>query len=192
MTKPGFVRRVVTGHDATGKAIVIEDGPAPVVHTIPNRPNYWITQIWMTDASPVPIDSVTADPTSRPLRIEPTDHGTVIRVVEFPPEADFIKNFDARAAKASFTAFGSGSASTVREGSLHPLMHRTETLDYGIVLSGEICMVLDDSVTTLKAGDVVVQRGTNHAWSNRSSAPCKMAFILIDGAFDPKLKSLFL
>jgi quercetin dioxygenase-like cupin family protein len=63
----------------------------------------------------------------------------------------------------------------------HPLMHRTDTVDYGIVLSGEIYLVLDKQETLLKAGDVVVQRGTNHAWSNRSDKPCRMAFILVDG-----------
>jgi quercetin dioxygenase-like cupin family protein len=60
-------------------------------------------------------------------------------------------------------------------------MHRTKTVDYGIVLSGEVYLVLDKQETLLKAGDVVVQRGTNHAWANRSSEPCRMAFILVDG-----------
>ena len=70
-------------------------------------------------------------------------------------------------------------------------MHRTETIDYAIVLSGEITMVLDDRDVELKAGDIVIQCGTNHAWSNRSNAPCVVAFILIDGAFEPELKQRF-
>jgi uncharacterized cupin superfamily protein len=70
------------------------------------------------------------------------------------------------------------------------MMHRTETIDYAIVLVGEIDLVLDDSVVRLHAGDVVVQCGTNHAWSNRSGAPCTIAFILIDGAFEPELAKL--
>lgn len=69
----------------------------------------------------------------------------------------------------------------------HPLMHRTQSIDYGIVLEGEIVLVLDDQEVTLRAGDVVVQRGTIHAWNNRSDAPCRIAFILIDGRFDPVL-----
>ena len=70
-------------------------------------------------------------------------------------------------------------------------MHRTETIDYAIVLSGEITMVLDDRDVEQKAGDIVIQCGTNHAWSNRSNAPCVVAFILIDGAFEPELKQRF-
>jgi mannose-6-phosphate isomerase-like protein (cupin superfamily) len=186
----GFVRRVVTGHDAEGNAVVAMDGAAPNIRTVPNRPpGYWVTQIWMTDAAPAPIDNG-ADPTYRALRIEPKKNGTVIRVIEFPPEAGFIEKIDAKTAQASFTAYGSASASTVKKDSPHPFMHRTETIDYGIVLSGEIYMVLDKSETRLEAGDVVVQRGTNHAWSNRSNSPCKMAFILIDGAVDGGLQEL--
>jgi mannose-6-phosphate isomerase-like protein (cupin superfamily) len=144
----------------------------------------------MTDSSPVQVDNG-RDPTNRPLRIEPSPNGTVIRVVEFPPEASFIKNFDAAAARVAFAAYGSESASTIQKDSPHPLMHRTETLDYGIVLSGEIHMVLDDDDVLLRAGDVVVQRGTNHAWSNRSDSPCRMAFILIDGTFGSELRRQF-
>jgi len=71
------------------------------------------------------------------------------------------------------------------------MMHRNETIDYALILSGEITMVLDDEEVLLKAGDVVVQCGTNHAWSNRSHAPCLVAFILIDGAFDSPMESKF-
>lgn len=189
MNKP--VRRVVTGHDEAGNAIVAMDGPAPVTHAVPNRaPGYLVSQIWMTDASPAPIDNG-ADPTRRALKIEPAEHGSVIRVIDFPPETDFIKTADAQKASASFAAFGSAKAATGKADSPHPFMHRTETVDYGIVLSGEIYMVLDKSEVKLGAGDIVVQRGTNHAWSNRSNANCRMAFILLDGSFDPGLAKLF-
>jgi quercetin dioxygenase-like cupin family protein len=69
-------------------------------------------------------------------------------------------------------------------------MHRTETIDYGVVLEGEIVLVLDDSETTLRAGDVVIQRGTDHRWENRSSEPTRVAFILIDGTFTDDLRAL--
>ena len=72
------------------------------------------------------------------------------------------------------------------------MMHRTESIDYALILSGEITMLLDDDEVLLKTGDVVVQCGTNHAWSNRSNAPCIVAFILIDGRFDPQLEPKFL
>jgi quercetin dioxygenase-like cupin family protein len=186
----GCVRRVVTGHDSEGNAVVAMDGAAPIVRAVPNRPpGYLVTQIWMTDGSPAPVDNG-ADPTDRALRIEPGKNGTVIRVIEFPPEAGFIETVDAKTAQASFAAYGSATASTVKKDSPHPFMHRTETVDYGIVLSGEIYLVLDKSEVLLNAGDIVIQRGTNHAWSNRSNSLCKMAFILIDGSFEPNLQKL--
>jgi mannose-6-phosphate isomerase-like protein (cupin superfamily) len=106
----------------------------------------------------------------------------MFRVVVMPPEASFIDKIDRAAAKAAFAAFGSPHAAADGDDNPpHPLMHRTKTIDYGIVLSGEVYLVLDKEETLLRAGDVVVQRGTNHAWSNRSDQPCRMAFILIDG-----------
>jgi quercetin dioxygenase-like cupin family protein len=90
-------------------------------------------------------------------------------------------------ARKAFAALGNEKAATFGKGGRHPLMHRTETIDYAIILSGEITMLLDEGEVLLKAGDVLVQCGTNHAWSNRSSAPCIVAFVLIDGKFDPEL-----
>jgi uncharacterized cupin superfamily protein len=86
---------------------------------------------------------------------------------------------------------GNEGASTFGRGGRHPFMHRTETLDYAVVLAGEIDLLLDDEDVHLKAGDVVIQRGTNHAWSNRSDKPCRMLYILIDGAFAPELAAMF-
>ena len=79
---------------------------------------------------------------------------------------------------------GDAAASTARADSPHPLMHRTETVDYGIVIEGELTLVLDDAEVHLKVGSVVIQRGTNHAWANRSGKPCRMLFVLVDGAYE--------
>lgn len=182
------VRRVVTGHDASGRAIVLEDGPAPAILTNPARPGYFSAQIWATQETPVPIAATEADPTTQKLTLEPPADGTVIRVIQFPPEDATVRKIDAAGARAIFAAIGSDKASTFKPGGPHPLMHRTESVDYGIVLEGEITLVLDDSEVVVRAGDIVVQRGTNHAWSNRSVKPCRVAFILIDGRFDPALK----
>lgn len=178
----GNVRRVVTGHDSDGKAIIQSDGVTPVVFGIPQRPGYSANEVWVTSSMPAEIDAP-GEPTERPRSIEPPPNGTICRVVVLPPEASFIGSLDRETAKAAFAAFGSAHAATVDENETqpHPLMHRTKTVDYGIVLEGEIYLVLDKEETLLKAGDVVVQRGTNHAWSNRSDLPCKMAFILVDG-----------
>jgi uncharacterized cupin superfamily protein len=87
----------------------------------------------------------------------------------------------------AFSQIGDTKASTVRADSPHPLMHRTESVDYGIVIDGEMTLVLDDSEVLLKEGSVVVQRGTNHAWANRSGRPCRMLFVLVDGTFEPAI-----
>ena len=187
----GKIRRVVTGHDASGKAIVLEDGLAPAVRTNPHRPGHISVDLWKTDASPVIVRSREADPTSGPKQIHPPPRGTVFRISEIAPETEAIRNIDPAKAKEVFKAMGNESASTFGENKRHPFMHRTETIDYAVVLDGEVVMLLDDGEVHLKAGDVVIQRGTNHAWSNRSNKPCRMLYVLIDGTFDDELKAQF-
>ncbi|MFI4994602.1 MAG: cupin domain-containing protein [Hyphomicrobiales bacterium] len=176
------VRRVVTGHSEDGKAIIVSEGPVPVVRHAPLRPGYSMNEVWVTQAMPAVIDQE-GEPTDRPRSVEPPRNGTVCRIIEFPPEASWIGNIDAAKAKEAFASLGSGHAVPVMDNPPHPLMHRTKTVDYGIVLSGEIYLVVDEGETLLKPGDVVVQRGTNHAWANRSDKPCRMAFVLIDGTW---------
>jgi mannose-6-phosphate isomerase-like protein (cupin superfamily) len=183
------VRRVVTGHDKSGKAIVISDGPAPFVHTTELRPGYSATDVWRTNATPAPVVFAAEEPTLGPRRQLPAKHGTVIRISEIPPDGERMGSMDAAASKKMFEFLGNTSASTFAASGVHPLMHRTETIDYAIVLEGELTLILDDAEVPLKAGDVTVQCGTNHAWSNRSGKPCRIAFILVDGAFEPELKS---
>jgi mannose-6-phosphate isomerase-like protein (cupin superfamily) len=181
------VRRVVTGHDARGHAVVISDGPAPFVHQTPSNVGWSSTDIWRTLATPAPVVAQAPEPTLGPRRQMPTPNGTVLRVNTFPPESEAIRNMDIQSARQTFASLGNEAAATFGHGGRHPMMHRTETIDYAIVLEGEIVMVLDDEDVTLRAGDIVVQCGTNHAWSNRSDKPCRVAFILIDGQFDPAL-----
>lgn len=182
-------RRVVTGHDANGKAIVVEDGPAPFVHLNPARPGYSSTDIWRTHETPARIVAKPEEPTLGPRRQLPTKHGTVVRINVLPPDGEDIERMSPEAAKAHFASLGNAGGSTFGKTGRHPMMHRTETIDYAIVLEGEITMLLDDSEVVLRAGDVLVQVGTNHAWVNRSKAPAKIAFVLVDGAFDPALKA---
>jgi quercetin dioxygenase-like cupin family protein len=182
-----MVRRVVTGHDANGKAIVVSDGPAPFSISNPQRPGYVSTDIWRTNATPAPIDVRPDEPTLGPRRQMPEKNGTVIRVNRVMPETDDLRNITPEQSKRIFAALGNEQASTFARNGRHPLMHRTETIDYAVVLAGEIYCVLDDTEVLLKAGDILVQCGTNHAWSNRSNAPCDILFVLIDGRFDPSL-----
>jgi len=181
------VRRVVTGHDRNGKAVVILEGDAPFVHTTALRPGYQSTDVWRTQGSPAKIDFAAEEPTLGPRRQLPAKHGTVVRVSEIPPDAHGVRNMDAETARQVFASLGNESASTFATQGGHPLMHRTETVDYAIVLAGEIYLVLDDTEVLLRAGDIAVQCGTNHAWSNRSAQSCRIAFILIDGQYDPAL-----
>jgi quercetin dioxygenase-like cupin family protein len=187
----GKIRRVITGHDARGKAIVLEDGLAPAVRTNPHRPGHISVDLWKTSAAPVVVSRAEPDPTAGPKQLHPLPRGTVFRISEIAPETEAIRNMDATQAQAVFKAMGNESASTFGQNQRHPFMHRTETLDYAVVLEGEIVMLLDDEDVHLKAGDVVIQRGTNHAWSNRSDKPCRMLYVLIDGEFDDELRAKF-
>ncbi|MHA1108644.1 MAG: cupin domain-containing protein [Alphaproteobacteria bacterium] len=171
------IRRVVTGHDENGKAVVVQDGPAPNVVTSEHRPG-GRTNIWRTTSAPACYggerDEAAADVS---FTLEPMPRGTNFRISEYPPESpDTTARIDGRQAFAEV-----GAAHRLTEGARHPLMHATETVDYAIVLEGEIVMLLDDDDIPLKAGDVIIQRGTNHFWVNRSDRLCRMAFILIDG-----------
>lgn len=180
----GIVRRIVTGHDDNGKAIVVTDGPAPFLHRSPNRPGFWSNDIWRTSESPARIRAQPQEPTLGPRRQLPQPRGSVLRINHIPPESG---KLDADAIAREFAALGNSAASTDAHAARHPMMHRTQTVDYAIVLSGEIYLVLDDSEVLVRAGEVVVQCGTNHAWSNRSSQPCVLAFVLLDGVFDEEL-----
>lgn len=161
----GVPRRIVTGHDEDGVSVVVSDGPVPVVRHLP-ADGVGFYEIWQTDASPAPISPVEpSEPTQRSLRVAPPPGGTRIRINEFAPG-----HLDER-----------GRQSPV---------HRTESIDYGIVLEGEITLLLDDSEVTARAGDIFVQRGTDHAWANRGDTTTRVAFILVDGVFDETLRHL--
>lgn len=165
MPKGTVPRRVVTGHDANGVSVVISDGIVPV-HRVMPQDGVGFYEIWNTDAMPAPVAPVEPnEPTERSLRVPPEPNGTKIRINEFFP--------------GHINELGNQSP-----------VHRTESIDYGIILEGEIWLVLDDSEVLLKAGDVVVQRGTDHAWANRSDKVCRVAFILVDGKFTDEMVEL--
>ena len=180
------IHRVVTGHDAEGRAIVTSDGPLPTVVEIQAIPGTVFHELWETRATPAPVDNG-ADPTTGPLKLPPPKQGTRIRFVDIPPDTDEFLAKGAARMQEAFTQAGDAAVSTVRHNSPHPLMHRTESIDYGIVIDGEMTLVLDQGEVLLTPGSVVVQRGTNHAWANRSGRPCRMLFVLVDGAYEPAI-----
>jgi naringenin degradation protein FdeH len=154
-------RRVVTGHTPDGVSVVLSDGPVPVSRELPED-GVSFHEIWNTEGAPTVVRATEPEPTERDLTVPPPARGTKIRINEFLPG-----HLDARG--------------------LQSPVHRTASVDYGIVLSGEITLVLDDSEVTLRSGDVVVQRGTDHAWANRGTEPARVAFVLVDGELDPAL-----
>jgi naringenin degradation protein FdeH len=185
------IRRVVTGHDKNGKAIVLSDGPVPTVHSNPIRPGQQSFEVWKTHAMPVPLAADEPEPTTGPRSLQPPARGTVFRISIVPPETEETRRLTPEQAQDLFRRSGAGEASTFGKGGRHPMMHRTETVDYAVVLEGEITLLLDEGDVQLKAGDVVIQRGTSHAWTNRSGKPVKMLYVLIDGDFVPELDGKF-
>ncbi len=149
-------RRIVTGHDASGKSVVLSDTPSPTTTEIGTAAFH---EIWVTEGMPVQIPATEPESTDRPIRVPPPPNGVMIRFTEMEP----------------------GAASP---------MHRTETLDVGVVLEGETWLLLDDGSETLVGpGDAVVQRGTNHAWENRSDRPVRMLFVLVDGTITDEVRA---
>jgi mannose-6-phosphate isomerase-like protein (cupin superfamily) len=186
MSKP--FRRVVTGHDAQNRAVILSDAPPTRVQRVGDHgPVFY--EVWNTRETPVRIDRASGEPSESQLTLRPPKNGTRIRVLDIPPETDAIRKMDAQSAREHFAEIGAGEASTADAEGAHPFMHRTESIDYGIVLEGEIYLIVDRGETLVRAGDIVIQRGTNHAWANRSGRNCRIAFILIDGAFTAELAS---
>ena len=148
-------RRIVTGHDASGRSVVLSDTPTPKTLDIGSAAFH---EIWITAQTPAEIAATEPEPTERPVRTPPPADGVIVRFTEMAPGAE-------------------------------SPMHRTETVDVGVVLEGETWLLLDDgSETRVSVGDAVVQRGTNHAWANRSDRPVRMVFAMIDGRIADELR----
>jgi hypothetical protein len=174
MTKP--IRRVVTGHNADGKSVFIIDDTSP--HVFSRRPGSAIvTELWETISSPAD-NRDSADAVDRGFRLPPPKSGSVFRIIDYPPDTE--RN---AALKAELAAGDDGSGrvdAADRSNPRHLGFHKTDSIDYAIVLKGEIYALMDEGEVLLRSGDVLIQRGTNHAWSNRTDEPCTIAFVLID------------
>lgn len=167
-------RRVVTGHDALGRSVILMDGGAPNSFFLEKAGGLQLTELWETASAPAD-NSGTEDAANRPRRIEPADSGTVFRIIEYPPDSVRLKTLDPEAYYPSMGVAHGAEPAKKR----HPGTHRTNTVDYAIVLSGEIYAVMDEGEVLLRAGDCLIQRGTSHAWSNRTGEPCVIAFVLV-------------
>ncbi|MBI4192177.1 MAG: cupin domain-containing protein [Betaproteobacteria bacterium] len=181
MTDPKPARRIVV-IDENEKSKAIADGPSPDVHTDPARPGFASSRMWVSDSTPVRLKGL-RETLHMPHALEPPPGGSVCRVVTFPPDDTFKGKVGAKEVQAYFAAMGSPGASTYSARVPHPYMQKTRTLDFCLVIEGEITLVLDTEEVHLKAGDTVVQRGTNHAWSNRSNRQCVVAFSSHDATY---------
>jgi mannose-6-phosphate isomerase-like protein (cupin superfamily) len=173
---PRQIRRVVTGHDAAGRSTFIIDAASPHVFQR-TKGSAIVHELWETARTPAD-NRGSADAIARGHRLAPPQNGSVFRVIEYPPDS---QRLAAIAREERLPDDGSGrAAASDRHNPRHAGFHKTATIDYAIVLSGEIYAMMDDGEVPLKAGDVLVQRGTNHAWSNRTEESAVVAFVLID------------
>jgi hypothetical protein len=169
-------RRVVTGHNAEGKSVFVVDDTAK--HVFTRGPgSAVVTEMWETTETPAS-NHGSGDAIDRKMRLPPPKNGSVFRIIEYPPDKERVTALNRERASGDD---GSGhNAAFDRDSPRHPGFHKTDTIDYALVLSGEIWALMDEGEVLLKAGDVLVQRGTNLAWSNRTDEPAYLAFVLID------------
>ncbi len=173
MPKP--VRRLITGHNKAGRSIFLKDEDATNVFAPKTLAGLALTDLWETKS--VPASNVgEEDAAARPFKLEPPKGGTVFRIVEFPPDSHLATAGDI---SKIFEEIGSPDAKD-KKSPRHPGFHKTNSVDYAIVIEGEIWAMMDEGEKLMKTGDVLIQRGTNHAWSNRTTVPARVAFILID------------
>jgi quercetin dioxygenase-like cupin family protein len=179
---PGSVRRVVTGTDERGRSTVTDDGRAPRSFTLEHGGGFTETVMWQVGV-PLRDPSQGGDPPAGPLEVQPPP-GTVAFFHDFLPPAAALAEVDR---EAMLREIGEKwpSVLTVVDPSRGPGMHRTDTLDLLTVVSGEVWLVLEEGEVHLQAGDCVIQRGTWHAWQNRSSAPCLLAGVMIRSGEQP-------
>lgn len=167
------VRRIVTGHRADGRSTVLIDGPAPNVKR--RHAGNHSALLWVTEETPAAVSEGT-DRSVREIGVPPPPRGTLFRIAEFPPGV----GGEVRDNQAVLRDFGIGTDVLRGKPPRHPAIHRTRSIDYVVVLEGEIDLLLDDGEVRLSAGDVVVQQATSHAWINRGSETCRLAMIFLD------------
>jgi len=152
------VRRLITGVDAEGQSFIAADSASPHVKAVANTPTFAVTELWRATSIPVN-NSGPIDDGLGVVELSPPRQGVVFRYVEFPPDTDWLANPDAPDSQ----------------------VHTTASIDFAIVISGEIYAVMDKDESLMHAGDVLIQRGTRHSWANRSDHPAVMAFALVSG-----------
>jgi len=176
------MRRIVTGHDGHGRSIILKDGAPPRVLTRAETPGVVVTEVWATHEPAPSLPAADTEPTVEGWSYWPEPGASIFRIVRFPPVSEIAQASEAgiKVAPAWQECLAKARDQEVPVEYEGSGMHFTDTVDYAIVLSGEVWMTLDEDVEIhLKTGDCVVQNGTNHAWCNKSDEPCLIAFTLI-------------
>jgi hypothetical protein len=168
------VRRLVIGHDAQGKAVALFDGALMPKQRSPGGNG--VTNLWVTGEFPVELTGA-ADKAAAHVGVPPPPNGTVFRIVDFPPAS---AGAAAPHVGHDKVLIAMGIDPATQGYARHQNSHRTRSIDYVIVLDGEIDMLMDDSEIHMKAGDVLIQQATNHAWVNHGDKTCRIAFVLMD------------
>lgn len=168
------VRRIVTGENEAGRSCIVSDGPARNI-TLPAHSPTVAQVLWATGAGAAEGDDPAPDGHVFGFHSE---GGTILRIVDFPP--------DETCKPDQVLSFLDDNDVRDRGKPRHFWFHKTPSLDYAIVLEGEIHAMMDEDETLMRAGDVLIQRATNHSWSNRSGKNCRMAFVLIALGEDEK------
>ncbi|HTP94531.1 MAG TPA: cupin domain-containing protein [Burkholderiales bacterium] len=165
-------RRIVTIDREPGKSSLVGDGPSPDVRIDPARPGFALQRMWVVDGAPA---KIVYESLHLPHVLLPPANGSVLNVFTFPPDAAWRGKVGAAEVAAYYASIGAAGASAYSPQAPHPYLQQTRTLDFCIVLEGEIVLLLDAQEVPLKAGEITVQRGTRHAWSNRSNNPAVVA-----------------
>ncbi len=173
-------RRIVAGDNMPGRSTLLADTVAPDIRLDPARPGFAAERLWVSNKTPA---NIVRESLHFPHTIEPPSNGTLCRIYTIPPDENWSGKVGKVEVEAYFRAMGSPGASTFSLDAPHPFMQKTQSMDFCFVLEGQVTLVLDEEAVHLKSGDVVIQRGTNHAWSNASPNPCRIAVSSHDGAY---------
>lgn len=171
------VRRVVIAQNKENQSDIMEDSRAKDIdHFITGVKEAVSINLWATNKTPPTLEDI-SDPVKSGLSLLPSKNGTVLRICDIPPDSLYINRLDE-------ILLNNQKISAEQKMLKHPLMHKVDCLIYAIVLEGEVTLILDKTQTKLKAGDVVIDYGSNHAWSNQTNSVCRMIFVLLDAIRD--------
>lgn len=181
------IKVVVTGHDDEGQAIIVSDASP---RTYP-APKFFTTfyEIWHENQIPCTVKKQMRDEETE-LNHPPPRNGVRIRMHDFEPAGDRINELTYEEIVEHFKESGSEDAVPSKENWKHAFMHRTESIDFGIMIEGELTLIMEEGERVLRPGDVVVQVGTNHGWENRGTSMARICFVLLDGDYDDETREL--